>query len=158
MIELFDYLIENNITVSTAESCTGGNISAEFVAYPGISKIFVAGLCTYHNNAKENILGVKSETLKNFGAVSEQCAREMLLGLKERTGAEACVCTTGIAGPGGGTPQKPVGLVYIGASFREKTEIVKCNFSGSRSDVINQAKDFALNLLYKIITEGNKNG
>lgn len=151
---LFDYLIENKITVSTAESCTGGNISAEFVAYPGISEIFIAGLCTYHNSAKMNILGVKEETLKKFGAVSYECSSEMLSGLKEKTGAQAVVCTTGIAGPGGGTPQKPVGLVYIGVSFNEKTEIVKCNFSGSRSEVIIKAKEFALDLLYKIVIGG----
>lgn len=155
MIELFDYLIENKITVATAESCTGGNISAEFVAYPGISEIFVAGLCTYHNSAKENILGVKSETLKNFGAVSEECAREMLLGARKNTGAMASVCTTGIAGPGGGTDKKPVGLVYVGASYKDKTEVVKCNFSGTRSEVIEQAKNYALNLLYKVIMGGN---
>ncbi len=154
MIELFDYLIENDITVSTAESCTGGNISAEFVKYPGISKIFIAGLCTYHNSAKENILAVKSETLKNFGAVSEECAREMLSGLKEKTGAKAVVCTTGIAGPNGGSKEKPVGLVYIGASYLNKTEIVKCNFLGMRSEIIGQAKDFALKLLYKIVAGG----
>lgn len=155
MIELFDYLIENNITVSTAESCTGGNISAEFVKYPGISKIFLAGLCTYHNDIKENILGVKKETLIKFGAVSEECAREMLLGLKAKTKADAVVCTTGIAGPGGGTETKPVGLVYVGASYLDKMEIVKCNFSGTRSEVIEQAKDFALKLLYKNVVGGN---
>ncbi len=155
MIKLFDYLIENKITVSTAESCTGGNISADFVAYPGISEIFIAGLCTYHNSAKMNILGVSEETLQNFGAVSYECASEMLSGLKNKTGAQAVVCTTGIAGPGGGTPKKPVGLVYIGVSYLDKTEIVKCNFSGSRSEVINQAKNYALELLYKIVTGGN---
>ena len=154
-MKLFDYLIENKITVSTAESCTGGNISAEFVAYPGISEIFIAGLCTYHNSAKMNILGVKEETLKNFGAVSYQCASEMLSGLKETTKAQAVICTTGIAGPGGGTPQKPVGLVYIGVSFMDTTEIVKCNFSGSRSEIILKAKDFALDLLYKTVIGGN---
>lgn len=154
-MRLFDYLIENKITVATAESCTGGNISAEFVAYPGISEIFIAGLCTYHNSAKMNILGVRKETLQSFGAVSCECAEEMLSGLQEKTGAEAVVCTTGIAGPGGATPQKPVGLVYVGVKYKDKTEIVKCNFSGSRSEVIIQAKDFALDLLYKTVIGGN---
>lgn len=154
MIELFEYLIKNQITVATAESCTGGNISAEFVAYSGISEIFVAGLCTYHNDAKENILGVKKETLEKFGAVSEECAREMLMGARKVTGAMASVCTTGIAGPGGGNDKKPVGLVYVGASYKDKIEIVKCNFSGNRSEVIEQAKKFALKLLYKTIKGG----
>ena len=154
MIELFNYLIENKITVATAESCTGGNISARFVEYSGISEIFLAGLCTYANSAKENILGVKKETLEKFGAVSRECALEMLEGAKNKTGALASVCTTGIAGPTGGTATKPVGLVYIGASYKEKTEVLKCNFSGSRQEVIFQATQKALELLYKTVMGG----
>ena len=155
MKKLFDYLIENNITVATAESCTGGNISAEFVEYSGISKIFLAGLCTYHNSAKENILGVKSETLEKFGAVSEECAREMLIGVRQKTGAQAAVCTTGIAGPTGATPQKPVGLVYVGVSYLDTLMVEKCNFSGTRSEVINKAKQPSLEIMYKVVTGGN---
>lgn len=151
MKKLFDYLIKNNITVATAESCTGGNISKEFVEYAGISQVFLGGLCTYHNSVKMNVLGVKEETLKNFGAVSEQCAREMLLGVKKVTGAQAAVCTTGIAGPGGATKDKPVGLVFIGATFNEKTVIEKHIFQGNRKEVIEQAKQRALELLFEII-------
>lgn len=151
MIELFDYLIKNNITVATAESCTGGNISKAFVEYAGISKVFLGGLCTYHNLVKENVLGVKNETLKNFGAVSKECAIEMLQGVKKVTGAQAAVCTTGIAGPGGGTKDKPVGLVYVGASYKDKTVIEKCFFKGTRKQVIEQAKQYALELLFKTV-------
>lgn len=151
MKKLFDYLIENNITVATAESCTGGNISKEFVEYAGISQVFLGGLCTYHNSVKMNVLGVKEETLKNFGAVSEECAREMLEGVKKVTGAQAAVCTTGIAGPGGATKDKPVGLVFVGATFNEKTVIEKHIFQGNRKQVIEQAKQRALELLFEII-------
>ena len=151
MKKLFDYLIENNITVATAESCTGGNISKEFVEYAGISQVFLGGLCTYHNSVKMNVLGVKEETLKNFGAVSEDCAKEMLIGVKKVTGAQAAVCTTGIAGPSGATKDKPVGLVFIGATFNEKTVIEKHIFAGDRKQVIEQAKQRALELLFEII-------
>lgn len=151
MKKLFDYLIENNITVATAESCTGGNISKEFVEYAGISQVFLGGLCTYHNSVKMNVLGVKEATLKNFGAVSEECAREMLEGVKKVTGAQAAVCTTGIAGPGGATKDKPVGLVFVGATFNEKTVIEKHIFQGNRKQVIEQAKQRALELLFEII-------
>lgn len=151
MKKLFDYLIKNNITVATAESCTGGNISKEFVEYAGISQVFLGGLCTYHNSVKMNVLGVKEETLKNFGAVSEECAVEMLQGVKNVTGAQAAVCTTGIAGPGGATKDKPVGLVFIGATFNEKTVIEKHVFQGDRKQVIEQAKQRALELLFEII-------
>ncbi len=151
MKKLFDYLIKNNITVATAESCTGGNISKEFVEYAGISQVFLGGLCTYHNSVKMNVLGVKEETLKNFGAVSEECAREMLEGVKKVTGADSAVCTTGIAGPGGATKDKPVGLVFIGANFKEKTVVEKHVFQGDRKQVIEQAKQRALELLFEII-------
>lgn len=151
MKKLFDYLIKNNITVATAESCTGGNISKEFVEYAGISQVFLGGLCTYHNSVKMNVLGVKEETLKNFGAVSEDCAKEMLIGVKKVTGAQAAVCTTGIAGPGGATKDKPVGLVFIGANFKEKTVVEKHVFQGTRKQVIEQAKQRALELLFEII-------
>ncbi len=151
MIELFEYLIKNNITVATAESCTGGNISKEFVEYAGISQVFLGGLCTYHNSVKMNVLGVKEETLNTKGAVSEECAFEMLQGVKKVTGALAAVCTTGIAGPGGATKDKPVGLVYVGASFKDKTVIEKHIFKGNRKQVIEQAKQCALELLFKTI-------
>ncbi|MBE7093037.1 MAG: CinA family protein [Clostridiales bacterium] len=151
MIELFEYLIKNDITVATAESCTGGNISKEFVEYAGISQVFLGGLCTYHNSVKTKVLGVSEETLKKHGAVSKECAQEMLEGVKKVTNARAAVCTTGIAGPGGATKDKPVGLVYIGASFDDKMVVEKCIFDGNRKQVIEQAKQYALKLLYKTI-------
>ena len=156
-MKFFDYLIKNNITVATAESCTGGSIAAEFVSYPGISSVFLAGLVTYANEAKERVLGVKESTLKKYGAVSKECAFEMLLGAKAVTGADACICTTGIAGPGGGTNEKPVGLVYIGVRYKGKSIVEKCMFGGSRADVISKAAEHAILLLNKTVG-GENNG
>ena len=100
MKEFFNYLIDKQITVATAESCTGGNIAAAFVAHPGISSVFLAGLVTYANSAKKHVLGVEDTILKRNGAVSAECAAAMLKGAIRVTGAQAAVCTTGIAGPG----------------------------------------------------------
>lgn len=147
MCELFDYLIKNNITVATAESCTGGNIAAELVAYPGISSVFLLGAVTYANSAKESVLGVKKQTLNKFGAVSYDCALEMLKGVQKRSGADIAVCTTGIAGPGGATKDKPVGLVFVGVRYKNKSKVCKCVFSGDRQEVISQATKKALQLL-----------
>ena len=147
MCELFDYLIKNNITVATAESCTGGNIAAELVAYPGFSSVFLLGAVTYANSAKQSILGVKEQTLKDFGAVSYACAFEMLKGVQKASKADVTVCTTGIAGPGGATKDKPVGLVYIGVRYKNKSKVCKCVFSGDRQEVILQATKKALQLL-----------
>jgi len=160
MRELFEYLIKNNITVATAESCTGGNIAAELVSFSGISSVFLAGLVTYANSAKERVLGVRESTLEKYGAVSFQCAQEMLVGACAMTGADCAVCTTGIAGPTGGSAEKPVGLVYIGVRYKGKSTVVRYVFSGDRGSVITQAKDKALELLYKTVNKngGNENG
>ena len=147
MFDLFDYLIQNNITIATAESCTGGNIAAEFVAKEGISSVFLLGAVTYANSAKQNVLGVNKKTLKEFGAVSYECAIEMLKGVQKVSGADAVVCTTGIAGPGGATQNKPVGLVYVGVRYKNKSKVCKCFFSGNRQEVILQATKKALQLL-----------
>ena len=155
MIDLFEYLIKNNVTVATAESCTGGMIASEFVSYAGISSVFVAGFVTYANEAKENLLGVKKETLERFGAVSKECAEEMLAGAISKTGAKAAICTTGIAGPGGATKDKPVGLVYIGVSYQGNVKIEKCNFSGDRQQVRGQATAYALEMLKNMLIKEN---
>ena len=147
MSDLFDYLIQNNITVATAESCTGGNIAAEFVAQKGISSVFLLGAVTYANSAKENVLGVEEKTLKTKGAVSYECALEMLKGVQKCSGADVVVCTTGIAGPGGATKDKPVGLVFVGVRYKNKSKVCKCFFKGDRQEVIAQATKKALQIL-----------
>lgn len=147
MNDFFEYLIKNQITVATAESCTGGNIAAAFVECPGISSVFLAGLVTYANSAKKQLLGVEDAILKQYGAVSYECAAAMLEGAIKATGAQAAVCTTGIAGPGGGSADKPVGLVYVGVRYQDTSFIQRCIFCGSRAEIIEKAKNQALFLL-----------
>ena len=119
-------LIEKNISISCAESCTGGLFAGALTDIPGISAVFERGIVTYSNRAKMEELGVSSDTLERYGAVSPQTACEMAEGLKEKTGSDLCISVTGIAGPDGGTEEKPVGLVYIGISYEGRTEAVKC--------------------------------
>lgn len=114
-------LIAKGLSLSSAESCTGGMFAAAMTGIAGISDVFDRSLVTYSNQAKMDELGVKKETLKAHGAVSEQTAREMAEGLFRASGSDVCVSVTGIAGPGGGSPEKPVGLVYIGAVYQGKT-------------------------------------
>lgn len=129
------FLIENKITVATAESCTAGLIAARFGSVSGVSEIFSEGYVTYSNEAKEKNLGVSHKTLEDFGAVSEQTAREMAEGVCKRTGARLGLSATGIAGPTGGTPDKPVGLVFMGVCLDGETSVVRKIFTGDRAAV-----------------------
>ena len=129
------YCMEEKLTLSTAESCTAGLIAAAIGAVPGVSDIFFEGFVTYSNDAKEKNLGVPHDILKKHGAVSEETARAMAEGVCARTGADIGISATGIAGPGGGTNDKPVGLVYIGVCIRGETTVRKCLHKGSRSRV-----------------------
>jgi len=133
--EVIAYLIEQKITVATAESCTAGLIAAKIGDFSGVSEIFFEGFITYSNEAKEKNLKVSHETLKTYGAVSEECARAMAEGVCRVSGARLGLSSTGIAGPTGGTPNKPVGLVYMGVCLDGVTTVVKRVFSGSRQDV-----------------------
>ncbi|MCB6994441.1 competence/damage-inducible protein A [bacterium 210820-DFI.6.37] len=114
-------LMERKLTLSSAESCTGGMFSAAVTGISGISQVFDRALVTYSNEAKMQELGVKKETLEAYGAVSEETAREMAEGLRRVSGSDVCISVTGIAGPEGGSLEKPVGLVYIGACYQGKT-------------------------------------
>ena len=136
--EIVQKLIEKGITIATAESCTGGKISSTITDVPGSSSIFGYGMVTYSNEAKMKILGVKEETLKRVGAVSEEIAFEMAEGLKNLSGADVAVSVTGIAGPGGGSIEKPVGLVYMGLAYGDQVFIKKNLFSGNRDEIRNQ--------------------
>lgn len=113
-------LMEKGLTLSSAESCTGGKFAAAVTDIPGISSVFQRGLVTYSNQAKMDELGVSFETLEKYGAVSEETAMEMAEGLRRVSGSDVCVSVTGIAGPGGGSEAKPVGLVYIGFVYGDK--------------------------------------
>ena len=116
-------LIERNISVSACESCTGGMFAESLTGVPGISAVFDRSLVTYTYGAKMEELGVQEETLRQFTAESGETALEMVQGLREKTGSRLCISVTGIAGPGGGTPEKPVGLMYIGCIFGGRTEV-----------------------------------
>lgn len=115
-----DRLMEQGLTLSSAESCTGGMFASTMTDIPGVSQCFDRGLVTYSNQAKMEELGVSAGTLEKFGAVSEETALEMVEGLKRVSGSDVCISVTGIAGPGGGSEEKPVGLVYIGFSYGDK--------------------------------------
>ena len=144
---LGEILIRKHLTIATAESCTGGLLAGKLINYPGISSAFLEGMVTYTNDAKMKRLGVKVGTLEKFGAVSHETAEEMAKGVAIACGTNIGISTTGIAGPGGGTGEKPVGLVYIGIYVNGKTKTQKLELSGSRDSVRNRAVREALNLL-----------
>lgn len=146
-------LVSRHLTVATAESCTGGLVAARLISYPGISAALCEAHVTYANEAKVKYCGVSAETLARFGAVSEQTAREMAQGLRLISGADIAVSTTGIAGPGGGTAEKPVGLVYIGVASARGVTVKKKQFSGDRARVRSLAALEALNLIRRAAIE-----
>ena len=134
-------------TISVAESCTGGIISNRITNISGASNVFLNGWVTYTNDAKEHWLGVRKQTLRRYGAVSEQVAREMAEGARVRSGADFALSTTGIAGPTGGTPEKPVGLVFIGLCSGEKTVVERRLISFDRETFKFFASQLSLNLV-----------
>ena len=138
-------LVENNLKIAVAESCTGGTVSASLINYPGISSVFMEGCVTYSNEAKMKSLGVKKETLDVYGAVSDKCAKEMASGVAARYNTNVGIATTGIAGPGGGTDEKPVGLVYFGIYINGKVISKKYVFNGDRQGIRERATRTILN-------------
>ncbi|MCF0130589.1 MAG: CinA family protein [Pseudobutyrivibrio sp.] len=145
--EIIEKLITNHLTVATAESCTGGMIASRIVDYPGASACFNEGYITYSNEAKIKNLNVNINTLDSFGAVSEQTAREMAIGVKNIAQADIGLASTGIAGPTGGTVDKPVGLVYIACAYNDIVEVKKLNLSGNRLQIRQSATDELFRLL-----------
>lgn len=147
-------LVENGKTVSAAESCTGGKISSLFTQIPGSSQFYLGSVTSYANSVKENVLKVSHETISEHGAVSSECVAEMAEGIRLLTGSDYSVATSGIAGPGGGSQDKPVGLVWIGVSSALSTETYKMVFKGDRERNINRFASSALNYLrLKLNTE-----
>ena len=147
-----ELLKKNGLTVSTAESCTGGLLAGQMINVPGASDVIKVGFVTYSNKAKRKYLGVKRSTLDKFGAVSKECAKEMVKGLLEETGADAGLATTGIAGPDGGTDEKPVGLVYIGCDVCGSVKVIERRFDGTRQEIRQKTVTEALNLLCRCIS------
>lgn len=144
-------LVEKNIKIATAESCTGGKVASMLIDYPGISDVFLEGLVTYSNEAKMRTLGVKKETLEKYGAVSYETAIEMARGAAIYTGADIAVSTTGVAGPGGGTKDKPVGLVYIGVYFRGVEKAYEMTYSGTRNQIRDRTARDAINFVRELV-------
>ena len=141
------------LSLSLAESCTGGMIAAAVTEIAGASDIFWGSAVTYINSAKENILGVSKETLERHGAVSAQCASEMARGSRKIFGAKVALSVTGIAGPGGGSAQKPVGTVWFGISTEEGERAFLKTFDGARDEVRSQTVDAALASLLEYAKE-----
>lgn len=143
------------VTFGTAESCTGGLIAASVTDIPGASAAFFGGIVSYDNSVKERLLGVCKQTLEAYGAVSEQTAREMARGAVSALGTELAVSVTGIAGPGGGSPEKPVGLVYIAASSKNGDIACQKNlFEGNRLQIRLQTVVSALEMLIFAVEKG----
>ena len=145
--EVVKMLKNAGMTVTTVESCTGGLISATLVDVAGASAVLNQAYVTYANEAKQSLVGVKAETLEAYGAVSEQTAREMAEVGAKAANADAALAVTGIAGPDGGTAEKPVGLVYIGCHVNGNTVVERNVFSGNRREVREQSVGAALALL-----------
>ena len=150
--KIVSLLKRKKLKIALAESCTGGMLSSSIASVSGSSKVFTMGLVTYSNQAKTGILKVPKKIIKKFGAVSIQCCLAMVNNLNKISKSKVCVSITGIAGPKGGSQQKPVGLVYIGIRVGKKVFVNKCNFKNKgRAYIQKQTVKKSLNLLSRII-------
>jgi nicotinamide-nucleotide amidase len=148
---LIDALAERKYLLGSAESCTGGNIAHSITAIAGSSEVFAGTIVSYSNDVKHNVLGVSNDTLAEHGAVSQQTVEQMLAGACRVLGTDCAVATSGIAGPGGGTPEKPVGTVWIGAKTPTGMVVTEYHFPGNRERVINRATTTAMLMLIKLL-------
>ena len=149
--KILNKLIKREISISTCESCTGGLLAYYFIRNKDSSKVFKRGYIAYSNYSKINDLKVKKNTLVKYGAVSNQTAKEMVNGLFSKSKTNICIATTGIAGPGGGAKNKPVGLIYIGFRINGKINIIKKKFIGTRIQIQKNCVDFIFQYLEKSI-------
>lgn len=156
--EVAELLRKFNLTITTAESCTGGLIAATLVNVPGISGQFQEGYITYSNEAKEKLLNVSHKTLECFGAVSSQTAEEMARGARKAADADIAIVSTGIAGPDGGTKEKPAGLVYLGCAYRDEVKVECHIFTGDRQNVRTESVRAALALVVQMIKQHTGEG
>ena len=148
--QLVDYLKENKFTIATAESCTGGLIAKLITDVAGSSEVFIGGIVSYSNEMKKKWLAVKETTLFKFGAVSKQTVVEMLEGIHHETGATFCIAVSGIAGPGGGTREKPVGTVFIGVRNDSQTVVEEFHFAGSRENIRNSSAQKIIEMIQNL--------
>lgn len=150
--KLIEILKEKKLTIATAESCTGGLIASKLVDVSGASSVFERGYITYSEKAKIEELGVLEESIKTHGVVSEVVAREMAIGLARKVDTDVSISITGIAGPEGGTKEKPVGLVYIACFVKGNDYVLKQIFSGSREEIRENAANEAISFTLKMLT------
>lgn len=141
-------LIDKSLHVCTAESCTGGLVAANIINISGASAIINESYITYSNEAKHRLLGVDENDLETLGAVSSEVCQQMASGCRLKSGSDIGISTTGIAGPDGGTDEKPVGTVFIGISTNESTKAYECHFTGNRDEVRKQSVEKAIELAY----------
>jgi len=145
--DLSGVLIKKNFTLSVAESCTGGMLGSAITSVPGSGRYFLGGVVTYSNESKEEIIKVPEQIMVKNGAVSEESATHMAAGVRSLFGSDVSISITGIAGPDGGTDAKPVGLVWIGISTKDRAFAKKFNFKGNREDVRKSAVNASMKLL-----------
>ena len=145
---IHDILTRKGLKLAVAESCTGGTIASKFTAMAGASAYFTTGVVSYSNEAKSDILGVNPDDIRLYGAVSEQVARQMAEGARRVGKADYAIATTGIAGPGGGSTEKPVGTVWMAVATPTQTIALVRNCGTDRSQVISRASAYAIELLY----------
>jgi nicotinamide-nucleotide amidase len=150
-IEIINTLKAKNQTITFAESCTGGRIASEFTAISGASSVLNGSVVSYANKIKSQWLKVREETLVKYGAVSKECVEEMLTGVIKLASADCAIAVSGIAGPTGGTEEKPLGTVYLGVLYKDKIIVEHHIFKGDREAVQEQAKDTSIALLKKIL-------
>lgn len=144
--QLVETLIAKKLTITTAESCTGGLIAARITDISGSSAVFEQGVVSYANSVKTKLLGVEPQALHEHGAVSSVVAQQMVSGAKQSSGADIAVAVTGIAGPTGGSPEKPVGLVFIGVAYKDVVQTERFVFQGDREHIRKQAVAAAIEL------------
>jgi len=151
--ELGSFLRAKGMTIATAESCTGGKVGDMITSVPGSSDYFVGGIVSYSNDVKVGMLEVDAGVLRSDGAVSEAVARQMAKGVRHKLGADVGVSTTGIAGPGGGSPAKPVGLVFVAASSRDSIICRRHQFAGARDDIKRSSAEAAISLAIELLAD-----
>ena len=156
--EISDLFWKEGLTLSTAESCTSGNVAAAITAIPGSSHFYKGGIIAYSDEIKENLLGVSHETLERKGAVSEETVIEMVKGAMKSMNSDCAVATSGIAGPTGGTPDKPIGTIWIAASLKEKVVTLKLEGDEGREKNTANATQKALQLLRKLLQNEENEG
>jgi PncC family amidohydrolase len=150
---LGELLKNENLKLATAESCTGGLLGSKITDVPGASSYYMGGIIAYSNEIKTDILGVKRETIERYGAVSKECALEMVSGVSKLFGSQVSIATTGIAGPSGGTKDKPVGLVFIAIKVKNKINVEKFIFNGNRIEIKEKVAEQAIRDTIKMLHE-----